>query len=311
MDANSSASPTGCAVGPRGDGPAAIRGALAARLVGKSRAVRCLRQRIEGLAPLWIPVLLRGEPGSGRATAASLLHAFGPTAAGELLRIDAAGLAPERRLPVVGTVYLEGVERLPRRSQAWWLERLRSGAPGATARVRWLASTGDGPSLREAAPDFDPELERILARFAIRVPPLRERMGDLPLLVSDLCRKIGRAVGRERVRLSPQAMELLDRCHWPGNLRELEDVVGRAIAFSPAPVVGRALVADVIAERSESVGGMRASHALRERERLLAELRATGGNVARTAEALGRSRPAVYRLIERHRIPLAWHRAER
>jgi DNA-binding NtrC family response regulator len=310
MDASSSASPANCTVVPRAGGPpSAIRRAVAARLVGRSRAVRGLRQRIEGMAPLWIPVLLRGEPGSGRATVASLLHAFGPIATGELARIDAASLTPERRLPMAGTVYVEGVDRLPRRTQTWWLERLRAAPPpGAAGGVRWLASTGDGPSLRESAPDFDPELERLLARFAIRVPPLRERSADLLLLVSDLCHRIGRAVGREDVRFSPQALELLARCHWPGNVRELEEVVGRAIAFSPLRVIRRALVLDVIAERSESVGAMRADHALKERERLLAELRATGGNVARTAEVLGKSRTAVYRLIERHRIPLAWHR---
>ncbi len=283
-----------------------IRQALAARLVGRSRAVRCLRQRIEGMASLWIPVLLRGEPGSGRGTAAECLHAFGPTAKGELVRIDSAKLAPEARLPSVGTVYVERVERLPRRAQAWWLERLRApGSPG----VRWIASTGDSTSLRET--DFDPEIERLLVRFAIRVPPLRERTADFPLLVADLCARIGNAVGRERVRLTPHAVELLAHCPWPGNVRELEDVIGRAIVFSPAPVIGRVLVEDVLAERGESVGGIRADHALRERERLLEELRSTGGNVARTAEVLGKTRTAVYRLIARHGIPLSWHRRKR
>jgi DNA-binding NtrC family response regulator len=289
--------------------PLPIRRALAASLVGRSRAVRGLRERIEGLAPLWIPVLLRGEPGSGRACAAAQIHAFGPTARGELVRLDAAKLGPEARLPFLGTVYLDEVERIPRRAQAWWLERLRAPrAPGGG--IRWLASTSTPASLC-AAPDFDRELAQTLERFAIRVPPLRERRADLRTLVADLCARIGRAVGRERVRLSPQAVELLAHCHWPGNVRELEDVIGRAVAFSATPLVGRRLVEDVLAERGESVGALRAGHALRERERLLAELRASAGNVARTAESLGRSRTAVYRLIAKHEIPLSWHRRRR
>jgi len=308
MDATSSLPARGPNTGSRADAPTpAIRQALASRLVGRSHPVRCLRQRIEGMASLWIPVLLRGEPGSGRSTVAELLHAFGPTAEGELVAIDTAAFVPEARLPGVATVHLEGVEKLPRRTQGWWLERLRASGPGAGG-LRWIASTGDLRSIRDAAPDFEPELERILARFAIRVPPLRERSADLPLLVADLCARIGRAVGREGVRLSPQAVELLAHCLWPGNVRELEDVIGRAIVFSPAPVIGRALVEDVLAERGESVGGIRADHALRERERLLAELRSSGGNVARTAEVLGKSRPAVYRLIAHYGIPLSWHR---
>src|SRR5262249_15911603 len=128
---------------------------------------------------------------------------------------------------------------------------------------------------------------------------------------SDLCRRIGRAIGRERVRVSPRAQELLAQCHWPGNVRELEDVLGRAIAFSSAPRIGRALIADVISEGSESIGALRASRVPRGRGRLLAELRATGGNVSHPALALGLSRAAVYRLIARHRIPLSWHRARR
>jgi len=293
----------------RADRASAIRREIAARLVGRSRAARCLRQRIEGVAPLSIPVLLCGEPGSGRSMVAELLHALGPTPGGRLVAIDAALFAPERGVPSGSTLYLQGIERLSHRAQAWWLARLRAPqATGVGQRVRWLASTEDPPTIRATAPDFDAELERLLLRFAIRVPPLRERTADIALLVADLCRRIGPSVGREGVRLSPRAVELLARCHWPGNLRELEDLIGRAIVFSPERVIGRALMLDVIAERSESVGAMRADHALRERERLVEELRASGGNVTRAADALGKSRAAVYRLIAAHAIPLAWHR---
>jgi len=305
MDASSKLPAAVERVASRADG-SAIRQALASRLVGRSQAVRALRQRIEGMASLWIPVLLCGEPGSGRRTAAECLHAFGPTAKGELVKIDATAVAPEVRLPGTATVYVEDVERLPRRTQRWWLERLRM-APGADG-VRWIASTRDCASLRQSGPDFDPELERLLSRYAIRVPPLRERAADLPLLVADLCARIGRAVGRERVRISPRALELLAHGHWPGNVRELEDVIGRAIVFSSGRVIRRPLVEDLMAEHGESVGGIRADRALRERERLIEELRSSGGNVARTAEVLGKTRTAVYRLIARHGIPLSWHR---
>jgi two-component system nitrogen regulation response regulator NtrX len=271
--------------------------------------MRGLRERIEGMAPLWVPVLLSGEPGSGRATAAALLHTLGPAARGEWVRMQAAAFAPERRLPFLGTVYLEGVERMPARAQGWWRERLRRmREPGEGGGVRWVASTGDPLALRTAAPDFDRELEQILVRFAVRIPPLRERMQDLTLHVAELCARLGRAVGRLGVRLSPQALELLRRHHWPGNVRELEEVLGRAIVFSKQPVIRCRLLESVMEERGESVGAMRAHSAMHERERLLAELRASGGNVARTAEALGKSRTSLYRLIERHRIALSWHR---
>jgi DNA-binding NtrC family response regulator len=310
MDLNARTSGGGRTIGGRHAAPTpSAREAIAARLVGRSRALRCLRQRIEGMAPLSIPVLLTGEPGSGRFTVAGLLHAFGPTSGGHLVTVDASSFPPERAVPFGSTVYLPSVERLPRRAQAWWLDRLRAPQlPGAGIQVRWLASTCDSSSIRALAPDFDPELERLLLRFSIRIPPLRERRTDLPMIAADLCARIGRAVGREGVSFSQRAVELLAHCHWPGNVRELEDVIGRSIVFSPHPVIGRALVEDVIAERGESVDAMRADRALREREQLIEGLRASGGNVTRTAEALGKSRTAVYRLIATHGIPLAWHR---
>jgi DNA-binding NtrC family response regulator len=252
-------------------------------------------------------VLLHGEPGSGRATVAALLHALGPAARGEWVRVDAAAFAPDRRLPFLGTVYVEHAERMPERAQAWWRERLRrTRTPGEGGGVRFVASTGDAPALHSAG--FDRELAETLARFALRIPPLRERSEDLALHVADLCARLGRAVGREGMRLSPQALELLGRHHWPGNLRELGAVIARAIVFSRQPVIGCRLLEGVMEESGESLLAMRARSAANERERLLAELRTNGGNVARAAEALGRSRTSVYRLIERHRIPLSWHR---
>lgn len=279
----------------------------AARLVGRSRTMRSLRERVEGMAPLWVAVLIHGEPGSGRATVAGLLHALGPAARGEWVRSDATSFGPDQRLPFLGTVYVEGVERMSARTQAWWRERLRrTRAAGEGGGVRWVASACDASALHSAG--FDRSLAEMLERFALRVAPLRERAEDLPLHVTDLCTRLGRALGREGMRLSPQALELLGRHHWPGNLRELEAVLARAIAFSRRPVIGCRLLEGVMEESGESLRAIRARSAAGERERLLAELRANGGNVARAAEALGRSRTSIYRLIERHRIPLSWHR---
>ncbi|TFG94109.1 MAG: hypothetical protein E4H11_07365, partial [Myxococcales bacterium] len=201
MDLNARTSGGGRTIGGRHAAPTpSAREAIAARLVGRSRALRCLRQRIEGMAPLSIPVLLTGEPGSGRFTVAGLLHAFGPTSGGHLVTVDASSFPPERAVPFGSTVYLPSVERLPRRAQAWWLDRLRAPQlPGAGIQVRWLASICDSSSIRALAPDFDPELERLLLRFSIRIPPLRERRTDLPMIAADLCARIGRAVGREGV----------------------------------------------------------------------------------------------------------------
>jgi DNA-binding NtrC family response regulator len=276
---------------------------LAERLVGSGRVLSRLRDRLSGLAPLRTPVLLTGESGSGRSTAARALHELGSSAGGAMCELD-----PQRpfleRAQRATCVLLDGIERFGEDAQRHWAKRLaESEGDGFRTGPRVIACAST--PVAELARDerFATGVGRTLLRFAIELPPLRETPEDVPTIADELVRRIGASVGRP-IRLSPAAARFLREQRWPGNARQLEQVLERAIGFSRGRQLRRDVVADVLTDLQESLDGIRAREQVRERGELLRLLEQTGGNVTRCAEELGRSRAAVYRLIAKHGIAL-------
>jgi DNA-binding NtrC family response regulator len=277
---------------------------LAGRLIGRSRAMARVRERVAGLGPLWAPVLVTGEPGSEQATVVEALHEFGATSGLELLRVDAASFTPEIQIPERCAIHLERVEELRPEGQRFWSRHLAAEPRSPRERVRTLASSECSLATRIGEGRIDRSLGEALLRFQIHVPPLRARSEDIPELSSSLLDRLGRGVGRRGMRLSAEAGELLAQRKWPGNVRELEATLERAIAFSRSRELRRSVLEDVLAETEESLASIRRHRSEVEREALLSAIRTTGGNVTQTAERLGKSRSAIYRLIEKHGIPL-------
>ena len=277
---------------------------LAGRLVGASRAMVRIRERVLGLAPLRTPVLVSGEPGTGRDAIVEALHRFGSTGSGELVRIDPANFEPGDRLPDAAAFHLDGIERLPATAQLHWSNRIRS-AEADDFRIgpRVFASTAEPRPFGHNDGEYQ-ELRSTLVRFSIELPPLRAISDDIPAIADALVDRIGSSVGRN-IRLSPSAREYLAAQHWPGNVRQLEQLLERAIAFSRGRQIRRDVVREILAELEESLASIRDQHRALERDALLRAIQETGGNVSRTADRLGRSRSAVYRLIEKHGIRLS------
>jgi DNA-binding NtrC family response regulator len=287
-----------------GTAPAEARPDLESRFVGKSRPMVRVRERLSGLAPLETPVLVSGEPGTGRDTAARTLHELGSTAGSELVRLEPRAPLLERRPAPPGAVYLDHVERFPADAQAWWARHIAaSEAEGFRRRPRVLASTSVPLPTLSRDEEFARGIGRTLLRFAIELPPLRSVLEDLPAIAAVQVARIGASVGR-RIRLSPAAERFLAEQRWPANVAQLVQVLERAISFSRGRQIRRDVVAEVCADLEESLDGIRARGSARERDELLRALQKTGGNITRTAEELSKSRPAVYRLIEKHGIPL-------
>jgi DNA-binding NtrC family response regulator len=287
-----------------GTAPASARAGLEEHFVGKGRSLARVRERLSGLAPLATPVLVAGEPGSGRDTAVRVLHECGATAGSELVRLDPRSPALERRTAPPGAVYLDGVDRFPGDAQASWARHLTaSEAEGFRRRPRVFASSAVPLPELSRQEGFARGIGAALLRFAIELPPLREVSEDVPAIACALVARIGASVGR-RIQLSPAAQTFLAGQRWPGNTAQLVQVLERAVGFSRGRQVRRDVVAEVCTELEESLDGIRARGAARERDALLRALQKTGGNITRTAEELNRSRPAVYRLIEKHGIPL-------
>jgi DNA-binding NtrC family response regulator len=278
---------------------------LAERLVGESPSIRRVRERIGALAPLREPVLICGEPGTGRDTVARALHDLGPGRSGPFVRVAGGAGAGPRELPASGTVYLDGVDRFAPEAQrrlAEWMSRLPG--RGAAPAPRFVASALPDLAHRVDEGAFDAALAARLRRFELWLPPLRERPEDVPRIARALLGRLGRELGRAGLVLDASALARLRGEAWPGNAAELVSILEKLVAFATAPVIREREVRDVLAEFRTSVAGLRDRAAWEERRRLVEALGACGGNVTRAAERLGRSRAAVYRLVEKHGVPL-------
>jgi DNA-binding NtrC family response regulator len=189
-----------------------------------------------------VPVLIRGEPGTGRSLLAQYVHWFGGTAAGAFVQLPCASdtradegldaLAQAGRsseLPLASTLCLEEVERLPltlQRRIRDWIECAPPAGGGCAAMVRWIATTGDTNSGHEPWP----ALARALSGLGVRLPPLRERPHLVASVVSETSR-VWCERHRERPRrFGEDALAVMEEYPWPGNLRELEAVVVQTLA---------------------------------------------------------------------------------
>ena len=271
-------------------------------ILGRSVAAERLRADLVAASGTDAPVLLCGERGTGRETVARGIHAASRRASEAFVSVPCAALGawaatqalfggpndPGRiHLAMGGTLFLAEVDRLDGPLQerlAAWLGRRDSDSPD----VRLIASEGaDGGSP-------SPSLGQRLAVVRIVVPPLRERREDILLLAERMMADLAREYGKPGKRLSPECLAALTAHPWPGNLRELRNliegllltVVGEAIEAADLPEElggSRGPVADLYGEFGSLAQGMEAF----ERYYLRRILREEGGNVATAARRLG------------------------
>ncbi len=198
-----------------------------------------------------VPILVRGEPGTGRGTLARYLHAFGGTSEGSLVHLPCtpetssadllAAIAFEARVPRAEracSLWLEDVDRLPpevqRRLEGW----IDYGPPPGSlraARLRWIGTADEREDERRG---IGPGLLRALASLAIRIPPLRERPDFLPNLANNMASSWCVARGEPTRRFGEDALAVLEEYPWPGNLRELEAVVAQSLASGASNPLG-------------------------------------------------------------------------
>jgi DNA-binding NtrC family response regulator len=220
-------------------------------LLGDSAAVHNLRNNIKSQAKSEAPLLLLSEPSCGDEAVARAVHDASKRSGHPFFKIQCTELqsahapellpgaeSPDAPLSILemahgGTVYLDHVGQLPTTSQrqlaAWLTQNARAKAQGTAPPIdsRIIASITD--SSGDFPAGFDPELADHLRRNAIRLPSLVERPEDLPALTSHFLRRHSAHLGRVITHISAQSLEDLTNYNWPGNLRELEDVVRRSV----------------------------------------------------------------------------------
>lgn len=300
--------------------------------LGTSRGFRGVLDEARRAAGSAAPVVLHGEPGTGKALLANHLHGRSPRALGpwvvvecrqslEAVEVALFGRAGAPGQPPVtsavlradaGTLLLRHVDALPRPAAERLARMLaRRAAPARQGGeepvdVRIVATSAAPVSRLMARGEFDAALARGLAGFEMEVPPLRERRGDVPVLLEHFALRGARQCGREAPVLGPEARRLLAEYPWPQNVRELELIAERLGRVYAAGHVGIPQLPPEV--RDGAVG--RAPRTLQEqvarleRDAIAEALRESGWKKVRVAELLGISRPTLDRKMEEYGLTL-------
>ena len=237
-------------------------------IIGTSAPLRAMLREVRQVAPTDATVLLTGETGTGKELVARAIHALSPRRERTLVKVNCgaipAGLveselfghekgaftgALQRRLGRFeladrGTIFLDEVGELPLDAQVKLLrvlqeqefERVGGGRP-IRVDVRVIAATNRDLAVEVTEGRFRADLFYRLNVIPIRVPPLRERPGDVPLLVRHLLAQLQRKLAKPLRGVTPESLARLERYPWPGNVRELQNVLERAAVLARGPVI--------------------------------------------------------------------------
>jgi len=310
-------------------------------IVGESTGLRNVLRQIETVAPTDATVLIQGETGTGKELLARAIHRLSPRHSHTFVKLNCAAIpaglleselfghekgaftgAIARKLGRLelaheGTLFLDEVGEMPlelqpkllRALQEREIERLGSTRP-ISVNVRLIAATNRDLGKMVAEKEFRADLFYRLKVFPVFAPPLRERAGDIPVLVRHFVATHSRRMGKAIETIPEQTMEALKRWKWPGNIRELENFLERAVILTRGPVLYVPLAeleGDDEGETGEVEETGTESPTLRaaEREHILRVLRETEGQIGGAdgaAARLGLKRTTLNSKIKKLKI---------
>ncbi|PZW84920.1 Fis family sigma54 specific transcriptional regulator [Pseudomonas sp. 2848] len=293
-------------------------------LVGRAPSFKSAVSSLQRAAPAQIPVLLQGESGTGKELFARALHLGSPRANGPLVVVDCTGLteslfeselfgyekgaftgATQRKIGLAeaahgGTLFLDEIGEVPLAMQVKLLRLIESGSfrpVGSTRTVHSdfrLVSATHKP-LKEMAAEgtFREDLYYRISGFPIRLPSLRERAEDLPLLCESL---LQRMAGKHAPKVSPEALERLVLHTFPGNIRELRNILERARLFADDGLIRpEHLPEEIHSTTTQSVNPRRGRNKMAD---LAHALETFNGSRSELAEHLGMSERTLYRRLK-------------
>ncbi len=307
-----------------------LRGQGLPEMIAEARTMQPVLRMMERVGPSDANVLITGEHGTGKEVVARWLHASSDRASRPLVTVNAGAIAPgvfeselfghvkgaftDARADRVGafeladggTLFLDEIGTMPLEQQAKLLRVLQTGEfqrVGASrvrrVDVRVLSATNTNLAQAVAEGRFREDLLFRMNTVEIRVPPLRQRREDIPLLAHHFLRRQARQYRKPVASLSQEAMQALLEYAWPGNVREMEHTIERAVLLARGPEV----TPDDLNLRPTVDGTAPMDEmTLEEVERVLIRkaLARHDGNVTRAASALGLSRSALYRRLQQY-----------
>jgi len=307
------------------------------QLVGQSKGMHEIYRWIELAATSTAPVLVFGESGTGKELVARTIHDLSNRRSKPFVAINCAAIpetlieselfghergaftgATERRLGCFeladgGTLFLDEIAEMDNSMQAKLLRVLQEGSfrrvgGGKTeiqVDVRVIAATNRVPADAMAQGQLREDLFYRLNVFAIRLPSLRERKEDIPLLARAFIAEFNRQDNRQVRDLNAEAEKALERYAWPGNVRELRNVIQRAVVLSGTGLIGTEHLPDNVLRSAEpakaAVGSIRTIREL-EREEILRSLEETGQDKRKAAALLGISLKTLYNKLAKYGI---------
>jgi DNA-binding NtrC family response regulator len=318
-----------------------IRDQLAkAEIIGSSPPWRHICDLVKQVAPSQATALLTGESGTGKELIANLLHRLSPRATRPFIVLNVAALpatlleaelfgyekgsftgALQRKLGHFemadgGTLFLDEIGDMPPEVQVKFLRVLQDGTfqrLGGTrtlqASVRVVAATNKNLAQEVTAQRFRHDLYYRLNVISIRLPPLRERRQDIPLLAAHFLRKYAQENAKEVTGIQQEALQLLQAYPWPGNVRELENVIERAVVLMQGPTV---TMGDLNLEEQPESAMLATEDRLTlpvnttleqvEREMIVQALRRNAGNRQATARQLAIGVSTLYRKLKEYHL---------
>lgn len=302
-------------------------------VIGERGGLSGVFEKILGIAPSRMPVLLRGERGVGKQTLARKIHQLSDRSGAPFVRIDAAvytdrDLEEEifgdeyedsesrkgrAELADSGTLFVENIDALPLEAQFRLSELITTGVfepvkgvRRINADVRIIASSAADLESMVAARAFHKDLMDVLGEYSIGVPPLRERPGDLPALSKLLANRFTARTGRGSVQLDETAIDAVKKHFWPGNMPELANVIELAVLHCRGGIIGGGDIRPLIGASSsfepqppeKTDGGLDENLTKKlaeiERDEISDALKKARGNKAVAARLLGINRSTLY-----------------
>ncbi|MDD4158148.1 MAG: sigma-54 dependent transcriptional regulator [Proteiniphilum sp.] len=311
---------------------------------GRSARVKEMYTHVDLVAPTQMAVMITGESGTGKEHVARLIHRRSSRATAPFVAVDCGGLFPELAPSELfghkkgsfttalenksgffaeadgGTLFLDEVGNLPYGVQMQLLRTLQEkkirpvgSAIDREVDVRIVTATNENLEKAIAEGRFREDLYHRINEFTIMVPPLREQSEDIALYADHFMKEANRELEKHAETLTPEALSLLTQYGWPGNLRELRNVIRRAVLFCRdgeiTPATLPYLPENRLPERQGSAGSRQQEMSLardpgNEKEKIRRALEMTGGNKTKAARLLQVDRKTLYNKMHQYGIDL-------